>query len=80
MCIVNGSEMTIAQFNDMIRIVARQGDIDMAVKFLHETTGFWCSEMSSCVGGGIEKGEAADQMIGVILDHFWRVYNGGSKY
>ena len=75
-CTVNGrAPMTAAQFNDAVRNMARTYGAGAAIGWLRETTGFMGSMANHA---GNETGEKADEIMGVVLDHFWRVYGSGN--
>ena len=76
MCSVNGrAPVTAAQFNDAVRNMARTYGAGAAIGWLRETTGFMGSMANHA---GNETGEKADEIMGVVLDHFWRVYGSGN--
>ena len=78
MCIVNGVPMTAAQFNKTVRNIAMNSCTDIAIGWLHDISGFWDSDMANIAGN--ETGKEADEIIGVILDHFWRVWADGNNH
>ncbi len=69
MCTVNGrAPMTATQFNDAVRKMARTYGAGAAIGWLRETTGFAANHT------GNETGEKAEEIMGVVLEHFWRAY------
>ncbi len=73
MCSVNGrAPMTAAQFNDAVRKMASTYGAGTAIGWLHETTGFAASH------SGNETGKRAEEIVGAVLERFWRVYQSGN--
>ncbi len=68
MCVVEGVEMSGAEFSNLLYGIAGNYGFDMAVTTLYKITGFWCDEMHSA---NKATGNQGINEMRAVLDLFW---------